>query len=106
MAQAVQFPLQVGVTTQTPVYGPAVPVAVKRYRIKPEPYEVTLVYPGYDEVVGTCEVEKTGPASFVVRPNFNLAFPAEDVRFWGGFSVDEAGNATLDNVYLVPVIGH
>src|SRR5260370_40850541 len=106
MAQALQFPLEVGVTTQTPVYGPATPADVKRYRIRSEPYDVTLVYPGYDDVVGTCEVRKVGPETFVVRPNFNLAFPAEDVRFWGGFSVDEEGIATLENVYLVPVIGH
>ena len=61
MVQAVEFPLQVGVTTQAPVYRPAAPVPVKRYRIRSEPYDVTLVYPGYDDVVGTCEVRKVGP---------------------------------------------
>jgi hypothetical protein len=78
---------------------------IKRYRIKPRPYEVTLVYPGYNEVVGTSEVRKTGAQSFFVRPNFKIAFPHDEVRFWGGFSVDDAGVATLENVYLVPVSG-
>ncbi|GAC1476353.1 MAG: hypothetical protein PVSMB3_18900 [Candidatus Dormibacteraceae bacterium] len=105
MAQAVEYPLEIGVTTQAPVYEPRAR-ETKRFRVRPHPYDVTLVYPGYDTVVGSCDVIKTGANTFVVRPNFRIAFPAEDVRFWGGFSVDESGTATLDSVYLVPRIGH
>jgi len=105
MSQPSEFPLEIGVTTHTPVYGPTKPPPVKRYRIRSDPYTVTLVYPGYNEMVGTCEVRRRGTHSFVVRPGFRIAFPSEDVRFWGGFSVDDAGTATLENVYLVPKLG-
>jgi hypothetical protein len=106
MPQAVQFPLKIGVTTHAPVYADTAPRQIRRYRVRAEPYEVTLVYPGYDEVVGTCEVVKTGAQSFAVRPKFAIAFASSEARFWGGFSVDESGTATLENVYLVPTVGH
>jgi hypothetical protein len=100
-----EFPLRIGVTTHAPVYEQKDPVPVKRYRVRADPYEVTLVYPGFNKVVGTCSVRKIGRESFVVRPRFAIEYPAKAVRFWGGFSVDDSGTATLENVYLVPVRG-
>jgi hypothetical protein len=57
--------------------------------------------PTGSEIAGGAHVEQRGPEDIVVRPDFLINFPIEDCKFYGAFSVNETGIATLDTIYLV-----
>jgi hypothetical protein len=100
MTNGKEFPLKFGMATH--VTYEARPKPIVSYRIDPaRRYEVRLMLPTGSELAGTAHVEQRGPEDIVVRPDFIINFPPDDCKFYGGFSVNETGMATLETVYLV-----
>jgi hypothetical protein len=101
VATQLEYPLEIGVVTHTPTYDGSANGPIKRYIVKSHDYDITLAKPGSLERIGSAKVIQDAPEAFRVRLHFPIAFPANDARFWGAFSVDEDGVATLESIYLV-----
>jgi hypothetical protein len=95
------FQLLIGVLTHAPTYGQTTPRDVKEYKLRQGPYEVVLFNPEPSGVIGSADVKRDGSDRFRVRPHFHVAKKLENGKFWGAFTVDEGGVATLDTIYLV-----
>jgi hypothetical protein len=101
MGDEPDFPLLIGVLTHAPTYSQTTPREVKEYKLRQGSYEVILFNPGPGGVIGSADVKKDGHDTFRVRPHFRIAKTLENGKFWGAFTVDEGGIATLDAIYLV-----
>jgi hypothetical protein len=101
MGQESSFPLHIGVVTHAPTYGQETPKDVKRYRVRSASYDVVLFNPGERGVIGKCLVVRKDREEYLVKPQFRITFRPGEFKFWGAFTVDESGVATLEGVYLV-----